>query len=68
MAQKIEYVVPPERIETWQKAYDAGRMSLDILKKFREGGRPNADAELRVEAGLENVRRLANAFNVELKE
>lgn len=68
MAQDIEYVVPPNRIENWQKSYDAGRMSLDILKKLRIGGMPNAEAETRVEAGLEKVRRMAAAFNVELKE
>ena len=68
MAQDIEYVVPQSQLEIWQKAYDSGRKSLDILKKLRIAGMPNAEGEVRVEAGLEKVRRAAGAFNVELKE
>lgn len=68
MAQDITYVVPEERLENWQKSYDAGRRSLDILKKLRIAGMPNAEGEARVQAGIEKVQRMAEAFNVELKE
>jgi len=68
VAQNIEYVVPDNRKDVYQKAYDSGRKSLDILKKLRIAGMPKADAEARVEAAIEKVKRMANAFNVELKE
>jgi len=68
VAQDIEYVVPQSQLEIWQKAYDSGRKSLDILKKLRIAGMPNAEGEVRDEAGMEKERRAAGAFNVELKE
>ena len=68
MAKDIEYKVPDKVKDSWQKAYDAGRKSLDILKKLRIAGMPNAEAEARVEVGLEKVRRSADAFHVELEE
>jgi len=68
VAQDIEYVVPQSQIAIWQKAYNSGRKSLDILKKLRIAGMPNSDGEIRVEAALDKVRRAAGAFHVELKE
>jgi len=68
MARDIEYKVPAAKIADWQKAYDSGRRALDILKKLRISGMPNAEAEARVEAGIEKVQRLADSFNVDLEE
>lgn len=68
MARDIEYKVPEAKKKDWQTAYDSGRRSLDILKKLRISGMPNAEAEARVEAGIEKVRRMAESFNVELEQ
>ena len=68
MPKDISYKVPESRKGEWQTAYDAGRRSLDILKRLRQAGTPNAEGEARAEAMLEKLRRLAASFDVELEE
>lgn len=68
MPRDVSYHVPPEQIETWQKAYDSGRMALDIAEKLRAGGNPQPQLEAQVRAGIEKVKRMAASFDVELEE
>jgi len=64
----VTYHIPKHQLEQWQAAYDSGRIGLDILKKARIAGMPKPEAEAKAEAALDALRRMANAYEVELEE
>jgi len=62
------YELPAEEKASVKEAYDNFLIAEDLLKRLRNVGEPNAEAEVRVRELKRKAKRFADEFEVDLEE
>lgn len=63
-----EFVLPDEQKKRIQEGYTKFLIAEDILKKLARIGRPNAEAEAKVQELKAQTKLMATEFDIELSE